>query len=129
MYCPQCLTEYREGFVECADCRAPLAPGLPSKPSPVEEIELVTVLETHDTFALSLAKASLGEAGIEYLVKSNQLQYLRAPQEFTGLGVTPLGGCYCQIQVAREFESEARALLEPLRNPVPTGEIEVDSQD
>jgi hypothetical protein len=60
------LTEYRDGFFECADCRVPLAAGLP--PSPVKEhgLQLVTVLETRDTFGLSLAKASLDEAGIDY---------------------------------------------------------------
>ena len=26
-YCPECLTEYREGSVECMDCGVPLGPG------------------------------------------------------------------------------------------------------
>jgi len=30
-YCPQCLTEYPEGAVACADCGAALQPGLPAK--------------------------------------------------------------------------------------------------
>jgi len=85
----------------------------------MHELESVTVLETHDTFALALAKASLEEAGIEYLVKSRDLPALRMPQDGTSLGLTPLCGCYSQIQVAREFADEARELLEPLRNPEP----------
>lgn len=37
-YCPECLTEYREGSVECMDCGVPLQPGPPppSPPSPEE---------------------------------------------------------------------------------------------
>ena len=35
--------------------------------------ELVTVLETADTFALSLAKASLDEAGIAYVVDGDDV--------------------------------------------------------
>ena len=30
-YCPQCLTEYREGVAECMDCRVALRPGLPPR--------------------------------------------------------------------------------------------------
>jgi len=85
----------------------------------MHELESVTVLETHDIFALALAKASLEEAGIEFLVKSRDLSDMRMPQDGTSLGLTPLCGCYSQIQVAREFEDEARELLEPLRNPEP----------
>ena len=118
MFCPHCLTEYREGFLECADCRVPLVPGKPPDPSSLHQLEPVTVLETHDTFALSLAKASLEEAGIEYLVRSVDLQNVRMPQDGTSLGLSPMCGCYSLIQVARDCEEEARELLEPLKHPV-----------
>lgn len=84
----------------------------------MHELEPVTVLETHDTFALSLAKASLEEAGIEYLVRSQDLQNVRMPQDGTSLGLSPMCGCYSLIQVARDCEEEARELLEPLQHPV-----------
>lgn len=35
-YCPDCLTEYREGTAECADCHIPLKPG-PPPPKTAEE--------------------------------------------------------------------------------------------
>src|SRR5262249_47890794 len=38
MYCPRCLTEYREGFAECVDCRIPLAAGPPPPPSKLHEL-------------------------------------------------------------------------------------------
>lgn len=33
-YCPECLTEYVKGTVECEDCRAALVPGSPPLRSP-----------------------------------------------------------------------------------------------
>src|ERR1035438_4132308 len=69
MHCPRCLTEYREGFSECADCHVPLAPGLPpAVPTTQHEVDLVTVLETSDPFVVNLGKATLEDGGIEYVV-------------------------------------------------------------
>ena len=68
MYCPQCLAEYREEFTECADCHVPLAAGPIPNPKRQPEVEFVTVLESSDLVALSLAKASLEEVGVEYLM-------------------------------------------------------------
>ncbi|MGC9970205.1 MAG: tetratricopeptide repeat protein [Bryobacteraceae bacterium] len=77
-------------------------------------VELVTVLETGDSFALDLAKASLEEAGIEYSVSGGDPLGLAESHR-----IFPNAPGRCQIQVARESESEARALLEALRNPSP----------
>ncbi len=116
MYCPRCRTEYREGVSECADCGAPLVAELPKVAEEAHDLELVTVLETEDSVALGLAKAALEEAGIEYLVSSNEelRQFIRG-----GFGMNPDQVPYqtCRIQVAAESEVEARALLEPLAHP------------
>ena len=61
MYCPKCLAEYEEGFTECADCQVALVSGHAPQPTKEPEVELVTVLETGEPIALSLAKASLDE--------------------------------------------------------------------
>jgi len=111
MYCPQCLAEYREEFTECADCHVPLAAGPLPQPTRLPDVEFVTVLETRDPVALNLAKASLEEAGIEYLMASGE-----SAVALMGLAYYP---GFCQIQVAREDEEEARALLEPLQEPNP----------
>lgn len=82
--------------------------------------DLVTVLETNDTFALALAKSSLEEAGIDYLVSGDDPRYFPLQDGVVGavgIGQTPLWKCSCKIQVARKSEAEARALLEPLQNP------------
>ena len=117
MHCPRCLTEYRDGFTECANCRIPLAAGPPSELHGQHALELVTVLEVRDSFALGLAKASLDEAGIDYLVSGEDLGYMPGFHGASGIGATPLWKCSCRIQVAPDCADEARALLEPLQNP------------
>jgi hypothetical protein len=126
MYCPQCLTEYREGFFECADCHTPLALGLPPARPKAPEVRLVTVLETRDSFGLTLATSALEEAGIEFLVNGDEPRFPHANDAF-GVGQTPLLACSCRIQVASENEREARARLEPLQNP-PAGGLDEDSE-
>ena len=80
------------------------------------DLDLVTVFETHDSFALTLAKSSLEDAGIEYLIEGVDPSYLAGIPGAYGIGEIPLGTtCFCTIQVASEYEREARALLEPLQ--------------
>jgi hypothetical protein len=73
VYCPECRTEYREGFTECSDCRVPLLPGSAPAEADVEapfnpDMDLVVVLETNEPFEVALAKGMLEEAGIPYFV-------------------------------------------------------------
>jgi hypothetical protein len=122
MHCPQCLTEYRDGFTECADCHVPLAAGLPPAPQPVEHnVKLVTVFETSDPFLMNLAKATLEDAGIEYVEAGDD------PDERI-LTAMPMGGHIAQLQVEAALEAEARAALEPLENPEPLSETAVESE-
>jgi hypothetical protein len=92
-------------------------------------MELVTVLETGDSFALTLAKASLEDAGIDYLVTGDDPRYMAGwlPMAYGG-GATPLCNCSCRIQVAPESEAEARALLEPLQQPDAAPGVEADPE-
>jgi hypothetical protein len=85
----------------------------------VDAVDLVTVLETNDSFALTLAKSALEDAGIKYVVGEDNPKPLGGFPGNFGLGETPLGTvCSSTIQVDRAFEGEARGLLEPLKNPV-----------
>ena len=113
MYCPQCLTEYREGFSTCVDCQVPLLPGKPPEgPAKDAPPELVTVLETADAFAIGLAKASLEDAGIEFEIEGGDRGSRRT------MGMTGAEGhALYTVQVAREDEAAARELMEPLANP------------
>jgi hypothetical protein len=124
MHCPQCLTEYRDGFTECADCRVPLAPGPPPREEePAEEhaAELVTVLETSDPFAANLAKATLEDNGIEYVLGGDD-------SEERGLsGMSPLGAMPSRFLVEAHLAESARELLEPLLHPQAITEDEAES--
>ena len=123
MHCPQCLTEYRDGFQECADCHVPLVPGFP--PNPPDEahaVELAVVLETSDPFVVNLAKATLEDAGIEYVMGGDD----SAERGLTGM--SPMGATPSRIQVESARADEARELLEPLQNPAPIGEGEVEAE-
>ncbi len=144
MYCPNCLTEYREGFFECADCRVPLAPGFPpqlapepdsrafgrpSRQSPYNgDIVLVNVLETNDPFGLSLATAALEDAGIEYLTPGGSARYEAGSAYTFGVGLSGFQKNPCRIQVAPEFAAEARTLLEPFQQPLSPAEIEAEPE-
>src|ERR1019366_8165254 len=116
MYCPKCLAEYEEGFTECADCQVALVSGHAPQPTKEPEVELVTVLETGEPIALSLAKASLDEAGITHILTPQEPSPFR-PQHFWSF--RPSVAIPRRIEGAPEDEKEARRLLEPLRTPVP----------
>jgi hypothetical protein len=122
MHCPQCLTEYRDGFTECTDCRVPLVPGRP--PAPQVEghvVNLVTVFESSDPFAVSLAKSTLVDAGVEYVEGGDDAD------ERSLSGMTPMGAGASRIQVEEACADRARELLEPLLHPEPIpedGEVE-----
>ena len=133
MYCPRCLTEYRPGFIECADCRAPLVGALPAQPpAPIEpdyrtderDPDLALVLEVEDSFALDLAKAALDDAGITYLGQGNLPTQDDPHHGFPASGHSGFYMCSRQVFVAKEDEAEARGLLAPLANPEPLDEAD-----
>ena len=99
MFCPKCRIEYREGYTECAECRAPLVEELPPEPEG-EYVDWVTVLTTVDQNTVMVATSLLEDAGIPVLVKGEGLENVLptvAPKE---------------IQVMPENAAEARLLLE-----------------
>ena len=112
MHCPRCLTEYRDGFSECADCRVPLAEGPPpASAGDKHEVQLVTVFETSDPFAATLAKGTLEDTGIEF-------QQLGDDSDERNLsGVTSAGAQATSFQVEASLAERAREVLEPLLNP------------
>jgi hypothetical protein len=117
MYCPECGSEYREGFFECADCQVRLTAEPPAK-EPHPDLDLVTVLAEEDPGRLALAESLLMDADIPYAKKGDQVQDL-----FGGgrIGFNPIVGPVL-LQVAQEHAEEARALLDDLES-----EAEVDS--
>ncbi len=87
--------------------------------------DFVTVFEASDSFALTLAKSSLDDAGIAYVVCGEDPRYIAGIPGAYGVGEIPLGtGCTCSIQVAPESEAEARELLASLEDPSAVSEID-----
>ncbi len=71
MFCPECLTEYREGFSVCADCGTTLVPELPPEPSPEtssEGADFEEVLGFMDEGVVAIVKSLLDEEGIDYYI-------------------------------------------------------------
>ena len=111
MYCPQCRVEYREGFTECADCRAPLlAGGPPEEASPFDpSLNLAVVLETNDGVQLAMAKGLLEDAGIPFFVLGQIATLVQDVDAFLHKWV--------RLQVPGDRAVEAKELLEEMLQP------------
>jgi len=114
MYCPQCRVDYRDGFTECSDCHVPLLTGTasPEPPDPFDPaLELAVVLESNDRIELAMAKGLLEDAGIPFFGLGQITTLVNEVDGFLRKWV--------RLQVPRDREAEARALLEQLLVPAP----------
>jgi hypothetical protein len=111
VYCPQCGTEYREGFAECSDCHVPLLAGtLPEEPTQLEPtLDLVVVLESNDRIQLAMAKGLLENAQIPFFVMGQITTLVNEVDGFLKKWV--------RLQVPRDREQEALELLDSLLHP------------
>ncbi len=83
------------------------------------ELELVVVLDTDEPVAIALAKGSLEEAGIPFVVL-NEISTLVE-------SVDPFLRKRAQIQVGRDRQAEAIELLAPLLEPEANGNTPDDA--
>jgi hypothetical protein len=111
MYCPQCGSEYREGFFQCADCEVPLvAEPPPEKPHGGED--LVVVLETDDKEVLDRAVGRLGRSGIPHYSGPAPTGFWRgATDSDRGLPVA-------QVRVAPPYRERAELCLTGIEETV-----------
>ena len=104
MFCPQCRSEYREGFTVCADCQVDLVATLPeASHNERPDMELVTVFDSANPALIGVAKTVLESAGIEFLAAGEDA----ARVVFSG---NPLLG-HVRLQVEKNRAEEAEALL------------------
>ena len=120
MFCPECRSEYREGFTTCADCEVALVPELP--PEDHEGEALVTVLDDGDPGRLALAHSLLDDAGISHIVAGEGLQDLFGLGRL-GAGFNVITGP-AHIQVPESRAEEARELLEELEFAEPSAMLD-----
>lgn len=71
MICPQCKCEYIRGVTQCSDCGIPLVDKLETEDAS-EEPRIVSVWEGSDPAEWERAKASLEDAGIEFLERDSK---------------------------------------------------------
>jgi hypothetical protein len=75
LYCPSCKAEFRDGVLGCADCGVELVEELldsPGEEDEEEEVEFERLLEIGDEDDFALLAAGLDEAGIAWLVDSEE---------------------------------------------------------
>ena len=70
MFCPQCRTEYKEGFYTCRDCGVSLVSELRPEPAP-ESLEFEKVLVLLGPGDVVMIKCLLGSEGIAYYIKGD----------------------------------------------------------
>lgn len=108
MFCPNCSTEYREGFTVCADCNVPLVNELPRQIEP-ELMKPITVYRTGDTAFITYVESILRSVGINCCIKGEGLQELFAGGRF-GTGYNPVTGPV-EIQVDKRDAERAKDIL------------------
>ena len=101
MICPECGSEYREGFTHCNDCDVDLVEPLAEEP----DMQLVKVWAGTNPAVLPLVESLLDEAEIEFMKKGESIQDLFAGGRL--LGLNPVVG---PVEFWVRSESAAQAL-------------------
>ena len=128
MFCPECLGEYREGFVECADCGVPLVAKLPEpEREEIPDEKLVALLRTGDLNELAFVEAVLTDADIPFVKKGESVQDLFALGR-VGMGFNPITGPIVLL-VSEEHAAEATRLIRESEQAELDGMEELDEED
>ncbi len=98
MFCPQCRTEYREGFYTCTDCGVPLVSELPPEPA-LEYVEFEEILISLDASDVAMIKSLLDSEGIAYYFRGESAISFAPPT---------------RLFVQKDRADEAREILEDL---------------
>ena len=98
MFCPQCRTEYKEGFYTCRDCGVSLVSELPPEPAP-ECDEFEEILISLGASDVAMIRSLLDAEGITYYFQ-NESQY--------SLDIT-------RLMARKDQADEAREILDGLK--------------
>lgn len=105
MICPECGSEYREGFTHCSDCDVDLVEAVPGEP----EVDLVRVFATGNPAIIPIVDSVLRDAGIEFMTTGSSVQALQGA----------IGSSYVvpvEFWVRSDMEATAREILAGIEN-------------
>jgi hypothetical protein len=108
MFCPECRSEYQEGYTRCTECDVALVQGL--QPNIVEadaQDEPVTVFNAINGSEASLVKSLLEGSGLEPMMFDANFSYIDPPAALI------IGGI--KLTVPRSQEKLALEVLEEYR--------------
>lgn len=76
MFCPQCRTEYRDGFFKCADCDIDLVDALPPEPEP-SYVDFQPILATFNPGDIAVIKSILDSEDVTYYFLGEHINLVR----------------------------------------------------
>lgn len=116
MYCPECRTEYREGFYTCADCRVQLVEELP----PEDEVQASSLFQSAEYYTGEFVEVFRTDDFSEILLIKATLENEGVPSNFNDDLLTQKPAL-ARLVVPTEFESRVRNLLRDLQSFLPRG--------
>jgi hypothetical protein len=115
MICPQCDSEYRDGYTHCASCDVALIEPVVEVAEP--QMDLVKVYESGNAAIIPVVESLFDDAQIEYMVKNETIQDMIGGGR---LGVSyniALGPVYFFVRA--DDADEARAIVDSLALETP----------
>jgi len=84
MFCPECSSEYREGFTTCSDCGVALVEHLGGQASEIEDAGLVPLTDAGSPDQVGQLLDRLEKAKVPYVIQAGTAMPLLAGQELNG---------------------------------------------
>lgn len=116
MFCPECGSEYRQGFYKCADCDVPLVSRPPETPKQLADMDLVSVYRTNSPAFLPVVESLLAGAQIQFMAKGVGWGRFHT-------GVNPVAGPV-EFFVREDQADEARRILNELALAPPEDDLQ-----
>jgi len=103
MFCPKCKSEYREGFLTCADCGVDLiGASPPEQTDDFGDVEFVEVFSTYQQGDIAFIKSVLDGEGITYFFQGESSIMLIA------------AGAYARLLVKADEADRAKEILQEM---------------